>query len=399
MSDRHTERSGTEGTGGTGSVPRHLAAPVSADISITGRCNLECRYCFYSGEMAALSDLSTSQWETAFERLGGARVLRVVLTGGEVFTRSDIFQLIDSVIMNRMRYSILTNGTLIGSDTIREFRVDRRMRRLDSIQVSIDGSRAEVHDRSRPDSFDKALRGLRLLTDSGFPVTARVTISRHNIDDLENIARFLLEDVGLPSFSTCDASPIGTGCTYAGEIALDHRQTLRAGLELEELSRRYPGRITANAGPQARLSMYREMEEAGRTGRPSGRWKMGHFSSCGGVFEKIGILHDGSIVPCSMLHDLRIGNILTDDLLDVWNRSAVMRSVRERYAVPLSAAVECAGCPWVGFCNGGCPGVVQQMRGTLLAPDRRGCYRDFLKENGLESILDVTGREYGSQGE
>ena len=336
--------------------------------------------------MVALSDLSTEDWKKIIGKLGEAKVMRVTLTGGEVFTRPDIFELIDSIIENRMRYSILTNGTLIDEETIAAFGVKKRRIRLDSIQVSIDGSCPEVHNLSRPGSFGRAIHGLELLVKNRFPVTVRVTISKHNMYDLENIAELLLDDIGLPSFTNNEASPIGAGCTYENEIALDHVDTLRVGLQLENLQRKYPGRITANAGPLAKLRMYREMEDARRKGQCTGRWKMGYLSSCGGVFSKLGILHDGSIVPCSMLHDLTMGNMLTDDMLDLWRNSSVIKEVRERYVVPLSKIPACMNCEWVEYCNGGCPGIVQQIQKTLLEPGRRGCYRDFLKANGIRSI-------------
>lgn len=379
-----------------GAVPRPMAAPVSMDLSITGRCNLECRYCFYADEMTSRNDLSTDEWKLAFEKLGEARVMRVVLTGGEVFTRPDLFQLIDSLVANRMRYSILTNGTLIDEDTADSFLQGKRAMRLDSIQVSVDGSTSEVHDRSRPGSFHGAVRGLELLIGRGLPVTARVTVSRHNMNDLEGISRLLLERLGLPAFSVCDASPIGTGCTFERELVLDHRDTLKAGLKMEELLKRYPGRITASAGPLARLRAYRKMETARSTGKKSAGGRMGCFSACGGVFENAAVLHDGTVVPCSMLHDLRLGSILTDDLLDMWRNSPVMNALRLRYRVPLSTVPECSDCPWVEFCNGGCPGIVQQMQGTFLRPDWRACYRDFLLENGIGSVFEATGDGPGS---
>lgn len=359
------------------------------DVSITGGCNLSCRYCFYADRMTSLSDLSTEEWEEGFRRIGEARVMRVTLTGGEPFSRPDFFRLVDAVVRNRMRYSILTNGTLIDERTIAEFDTGRRRVRLDSIQVSMDGSRAEVHDLSRPFSFHNAMKGLTLLRRGGFPVTVRVTISRHNMNDLEGIARLLLDQMDLPFFSNNEASPVGAGCTCGDEVALDHVDTLRVGLQLEELSRRYPGRIKAEAGPLAKLRMYREMEEARRTGELTRRWKMGHLSSCGGVFCRMGVLHDGSIVPCSMLHDLVMGNVLTDDIRDVWNNSPVIREVRDRFVIPLSGIPECAGCPWVSYCNGGCPGITMQIRRTLIAPGRDGCYRNFLVANGINSIDDV----------
>ena len=370
-------------------LPRTLSSPSSVDISITGRCNLECRYCFYSGEMAALKDLSTEQWKTIMKKLCAARVMRATLTGGEVFTRSDFYDILDSLIKNRMRYSVLTNGTLIDEKSIELLGEGKRRIRMDSIQVSIDGSCARVHNRSRPDSFQRAVRGLRLLVKNGFPATTRVTLSKHNIHDIENIAELLLDDIGLPSISTNEASPIGTGCTYKEEVALDHVETLEAGLKLEELNRKYSGRLTANAGPQARLRMYREMEDAARSGENTGRWRMGSLSSCGGVFNKISILHDGTVTPCSMLHALGMGNALEDDLVELWLNSPVIAEVRERYIVPLSSIQGCRECPWKEYCNGGCPGIVQEMEGSLMAVSRRGCYRDFLKANGIDSIYDV----------
>ena len=339
--------------------------------------------------MAALSDLSAEDWKIIIGKLGKAKVMRVTLTGGEVFARPDIFELIDSVIENRMRYSILTNGTLINEAVIEAFGTGKRRLRLDSIQVSIDGSCPEIHNLSRPGSFTSAIRGLKLLVKNRFPVTVRVTVSKHNIDDLVNVTELLLDDIGVPSISNNEASPIGAGCTYESEIALDHVDTLKAGLMLETLQKRYPGRITANAGPLAKLRMYRQMDNARQTGEVAVEWKMGFLSSCGGVFNRLGILHDGTMVPCSMLPDLTMGNLLTDELLDVWRNSPVMKEVRDRYTVPLSEIPACANCEWVEYCNGGCPGIAHQIQKTLLEPDRRDCYRDFLKSNGIESIHDA----------
>jgi len=106
--------------------------------------------------------------------------MRVTLTGGEALSRRDFFELVDGVIANRMRYSVLSNGTLITGKTIAEFQTGKRRQRLDSIQLSIDGSSSEIHDHSRPNSFDRAVRGLNLLKEAGFPVTVRITINRFN---------------------------------------------------------------------------------------------------------------------------------------------------------------------------------------------------------------------------
>jgi radical SAM protein with 4Fe4S-binding SPASM domain len=101
---------------------------------------------------------------------------------------------------------------------------------------------------------------------------------------------------------------------------------------------------------------------------------------------RMGLAADGSMVPCSMLHQLVMGNLLTDDITDAWNNSPAIREVRNRYTVPLRRIPECADCPWVDYCNGGCPGITMQLRRTIAAPGRDGCYRDFLKANGIAGM-------------
>ena len=75
-----------------------------------------------------------------------------------------------------MRFAILSNnGTLI-TDEICVFLGSTR--RCDSVQISIDGSRAEVHDQSGKGNFHKALVGLEHLKSHGVNVSVRVTITR-----------------------------------------------------------------------------------------------------------------------------------------------------------------------------------------------------------------------------
>ena len=264
-------------------TPRGVArVPKIVDVSLTGRCNLQCRYCFFADSMATLADLPTASWLAFFEELGELAVPRVTLSGGEVFTRPDLFQLLDGIIAAKMRYSLLTNGTLITEQVIHRFEEGKRRLRLDSIQVSIDGSCAEIHNRSRPpDSFDRALKGLKLLKAKGFPVTVRVTVNRHNLDDLANIARLLLEDIGLSEFSTNEAAFMGAARCNGQEVVLTPTERRQAAAVLVALNEKYEGRISADAGPLAAARMFSDIEARlarGETHMP-GR---GTLCSCAG---------------------------------------------------------------------------------------------------------------------
>lgn len=357
-----------------------MPVPRSVSISITGRCNLRCKYCFYADEMTALADLPTPKWLAFFDDLGKMGIMDVCLTGGEALTRPDLFELIDGIIANHMRYSLLSNGTLIDEKLLAMFNIGKRRLRLDSIQISIDGSCAEIHDQSRPKSFRRAMRGLRLLKEAGFPVTVRVTITRHNLQDLENIARLLLEDIGLPSFSTNEAMPIGSGCQNAEELSLNAADQMQAMEILNHLSQIYPGRLQAQAGPQAKRKMYAEMDKARNTGVMTDSWTMGYLTACGCVFSKIDILHNGDIVPCCMLPELVLGNITRDSLVNIWRTHPSLEALRHRRSIPMQEVTGCEGCEWADFCNGSCPGLAHQLTGDFNRANPQDCYRKFLLE-------------------
>ena len=315
--------------------------PVSIDVSLTGRCNLKCRYCFYNDEMVALADLPTERWLDFFQEAGALGVQRLTLSGGELFTRQDLFTLIDGVIENRMRYSILTNGTLITEAVIAAFEQGKRRLRLDSIQVSIDGSCADVHNKSRPpDSFDKALNGLRRLHQAGFPVTVRVTINHHNVDDLENIAALLLDDVGLPGFSTNEASQMGTARCHGQDVVLTEAERARARSVLTRLVEKYDNRISATAGPLAMAQHFADIDKRLAHGE-TGMDNCGSLSSCGGVFTKMAVLHDGSLVPCNMLPTLTMGVIGTTSLQEAWRHHPAINVVRQRREIALKSLPGC----------------------------------------------------------
>ena len=163
-------------------------------------------------------DLPTGEWLKFFEELRDCSVLEVCILGGEPFIREDFRELIQGVVRNRMRFSILTNGTLI-TDDMAAFLASTG--RCNSIQVSIDGSMPITHDSFRGEgSFRRAVEGLKLLLKHQIPASVRVTIHRQNVRDLEEVSKLLLEDVGLPGFSTNSAGYLGLCRKNTQEVQL-----------------------------------------------------------------------------------------------------------------------------------------------------------------------------------
>jgi radical SAM protein with 4Fe4S-binding SPASM domain len=156
---------------------------------------------------------------------------------------------------------------------------------------------------------------------------------------------------------------------------------------LERLEERYPGRISATAGPQSKRKHFAEMEHARQTGEKSTQWQMGCLSGCGGVFYNMDILHDGTIVPCHMLAGVSLGNITTDSIEDVWLKHPHMVALRERRLTPMQEVLGCQDCEWASYCNGGCPGMAFELTGDYNRADSHDCYRRFLFQTGAINVI------------
>jgi len=359
---------------------RVMRSPSSLDLEITARCNLRCRYCyFFNNPAVEYLDLPTDEWLKFFDELGSLGVMSVTLAGGEPFIREDLPLLLAGIVRNRMRFSLLSNGALIG-DEIATYIAGTG--RCEHVQVSVDGSCAAVHDSCRgKGSFDGAIRGIRTLQRHGIHVAVRVTIHRNNVHDLENIARFLLEDLGLPGFGTNAAGYLGACCANAGDVLLNIEELNEAMASLLRLAAKYPGRISASAGPLAEGRVWRRMEDARAQGQPAFH-NGGRLTACGCTNIKIAVRADGAIVPCNMLNHVELGRINRNSLAEIWQHSPVLNQLRSRHSIPLTEFEFCAGCPYVPYCTGNCPGLAYTLTGKVDHPSPDACLRRFLEQGG-----------------
>ena len=359
---------------------RIMNSPKSVEIDITSRCNLRCAYCSHFSSAGDVDvDLPVGEWLVFFEELGRAAVMEVTLCGGEPFIRKDLKELLAGIVKNRMRFGILSNGTLI-TDEIASYIASTR--RCNSVQVSIDGSGPSTHDACRGDgNFRRAIAGIKTLQKHGIPATVRVTIHKHNVHDLAEIAGLLLDDIGIPSFSTNTASYLGQCRENDNHLRLTTKERSSAMDVLTRLRRKYNGRITASAGPLAEAKAWGEMDKAAREGRESLPGK-GCLRSCGGVFSKIAVRADGVMTPCTQMSHIELGRITQDSLNTVWKEHPELMRLRKRRDIPLSEFAFCSGCEYVPYCAGNCPALAYTITGKEDHPSPDACLRTFLLEGG-----------------
>jgi SynChlorMet cassette radical SAM/SPASM protein ScmE len=206
------------------------------------------------------------------------------------------------------------------------------------------------------------------------------------VHDLENTARLLLDELGLPAFSTNSAGDLGSCRMHAEEILLTTAERQEAMETLLRLQAGYPGRIRAAAGPLAEGKLWRTMEDA-RRGNAPGFDYGGRLTGCGCPAHKIAVRADGMIVPCVMLAHLVLGRINRDRLQEVWLNSPALMDLRGRNAISLGAFEFCAGCGYQPYCTGNCPGLAYALTGEINHPSPDACLRRFLAGGGkLETI-------------
>lgn len=359
---------------------RLMNTPKELEIDITNRCNLRCTYCYhFNGAGDVKQDLPKEEWLQFFEELKCCAVTKVTLCGGEPFFREDLPELIEGIVRNRMRFNILSNGTLI-TDEMAALLVSTK--RCDGVQVSVDGSNSSTHDACRgKGNFDRALEGIKILQKHNIPVSVRVTIHKQNVRDLDGIAKFLLEDIGLPGFSTNSAGFMGLCKVNSSDVQLSVEEHFLAMVSLLRLNKKYNNRIGAAAGPLANAKAWVEMETARRDGKECMQGR-GCLVSCGGVFSKLAARADGVITPCTQLNHIDLGRINQDSLLEIWQNHPELIKLRERRDIPLCNFEFCRECEYEHYCTGGCPAMAYSLTGNEYGTSPDSCLKRYLEQGG-----------------
>ncbi len=178
-----------------------LVAPMKIFLAITRACDLDCPFCFARGRRYG-SPMSTGTIVQVIHQAADAGVFEIRLTGGEPTVHPaffDIAALIDHLGMN---CSLNTHGAF--HEPLIEKLIDSP---VDDIRISIDGPE-EIHDSLRGNgSFQRAIRTVGALRESGKSVRVNSMVYRGNADALDTIID-LAAELGV-SLRLCPMRAIG----------------------------------------------------------------------------------------------------------------------------------------------------------------------------------------------
>ncbi len=176
----------------TVNTARSHDVPLSVHLDVTWRCNERCVHC-YLGHQAG-EEMPTAEIERALCQLAETGTLFLVLSGGEIMLRRDVFEIVAHARALQFDIRIKTNGLLIGEREAERFAA-LGVRRAD---VSIYSHRPEVHDAITlvPRSLERSVAACRHLKRHGIAVQMRASIMRQNAGDYERL-RTLASELGI----------------------------------------------------------------------------------------------------------------------------------------------------------------------------------------------------------
>jgi len=305
--------------------------PFDVTWELTRRCNLSCCHCY---NVKDDTEPSLEDIALAAGRLRRAGTLFVTLTGGELFCRPDILEVLRVVGEAGFAVRILTNGTLIREEHIACLRGIC----LQEIGISLYGVTSDVHDRITgvAGSFEASSRAVRRLKEAGLPVHIQSTILKENFDSYAAIRR-LAQEWGV----VCLMDPVVSPRDDGSRDVLAHRL---GPSQTRHLYEDYFRHLSFPQEPPERF-----LCEAGR--------------AMGAVTAR------GDILPCIQL-PVAVGNIFRQEMADVWRDAPLLKKLRSADKEDFGA---CATCPRTNLCRI-CPGLAFLEDGNIFGPSSTACF-------------------------
>ena len=207
-------------------------------IHPTRRCNLRCLHC-YSDSGPEVSeelddDLVVRVVADAAEL--GYRVLAV--SGGEPMLYEPLPRILRAAHEHGLITTVTTNGMLLDGRRLALLEPD-----TDLLAISLDGiPESHVEMRASPRAFVDMARRLERLRATGIPFGFIFTLTFHNVDELDWVARFAVEQ-GAKLLQIHPLEPVGRAAHSLGESVPDGQEVSCALIETVRLRDHYAERI------------------------------------------------------------------------------------------------------------------------------------------------------------
>jgi radical SAM protein with 4Fe4S-binding SPASM domain len=205
--------------------------PLQVSIEVTRRCPLECQHCYNNlpmGDQDARSrEMTTEEHFRMLDELVEMGCFWLLYTGGEIFARKDFLEIYTYAKKKGFLITLFTNGTLI-NEKIADYLVEWPPF---AIEITLYGRTKETYEELTqiPGSYERCLRGIRLLRERGLPLKLKTVATSINKHEVSAMRRFAQEELGVEFKADgqinpridCSQSPLAVRLTPEEVVALD----------------------------------------------------------------------------------------------------------------------------------------------------------------------------------
>jgi radical SAM protein with 4Fe4S-binding SPASM domain len=335
----------------------HKHRPLSVHFDLTYRCNERCIHCYLDHEDRG--ELTTAECLAVLEEIAKVGAFFLTFSGGEIFLRPDLFEILAAARRLHFDVSLKTNALLVTAERaarLRELGVRR-------VQISVYSEEPSVHDAITKvkGSLARTLAAIPLLLEQGLQVKLACPLMRENLLAYRGVMS-LAEKLGVPYVLDLTITPMMDGT--AGPLA--HRATtaeLLPVLQDPALSGCHPQPAsqtlsTAETSPAS-------LGSAVTSGLDSSAYE---DLPCSAGHNSCYISPYGDVFPCVQLPQAA-GNLRHERFMDIWYHAPQLeklRSVRE------SQLPVCSRCEIRAYCER-CPGLAWMEGGDMLGAYERAC--------------------------
>lgn len=315
-------------------------------LKLTNECNLgNCKYCYTEAKKSeAEKGLSIHIYKNLIKHLINdqhhGKLEELSLTGGEPFLRDDLSELVDFALSNNISTRINTNGTLINKKSARSLcELAKKYQTKLVFQIGVDSVDKRVHEFIRgQDTFEKAIDGVKNLVNTrnnNVIISLRYTIMKKPfINNDKFIFKDVEEDVRdyvrLANLLNVDKIKIRelltTGYGYnLHNYMLPAQEVARVQEKFVNELIKYPN-LNLEIDWPSYFGILRPI--------PKEVKDRIRIAPCRCLDSYLTVDIDGGIVGCVLLighKEQYLGNILKDDIIDVFNSSRANIMLKERY--------------------------------------------------------------------
>lgn len=330
--------------------PQNLYAerPYIAIWEVTRACDLACVHCRASAESKPYpGELDTQQALDLIGQVAEWKVPLFVMTGGDPLKRKDLSTLVAECARYGMNFALAPSITpLLTRDRLKELR-DAGVHR---ISLSLDGADAATFDAFRgvPGTFERFLEASRQIRDLGIKLQINTTISRHNKNQVWDIARAIVP-FSIDLWSVFFLVPTGRASKNQALNAAETEKTLNDLADILEVG--WFDIKTTEAHHFRRILLQRhnvspeQLLQNGFSHPEPSLMRVARGVSDGRGF--VFISHRGDVCPSGFL-PIAAGNVKSQPLAEVYRNSTLFKTLRNADALQ----GKCGRCEYRYFCGG-----------------------------------------------